>query len=538
MKTIKGTAINNLVTMGPIRIIDKTASIPQKMDIKDSDAELVLFENALDDAKNQLATLYDQILKTKGDDAADIIEVQQMMLEDEEYLDEIKDIISDEKICAAYAVYSVGQTYSHMFAEMDNEYMQARAADILDVSSRLVNTLLGKETDISFTNEKVILVADDLGPSETVKLDKEYVLAFVTVHGSTNSHTAILARAMGIPALVMVDVDLETLSAGTMAVVDGTSGEFILDPDEQTKAVAKDKMQDQEKDKEALSAYKGLPTETKSGQRIKLFANIGSVEEVQNVIDEDGEGIGLFRSEFLYIGRDSAPNEEEQYEAYKAVLEKMGDKPVIIRTLDIGADKQADYLGLPKEENPALGLRAIRICLTDRDLFKTQIKALLRAACFGNLYVMYPMIISEVEIDEIKEVVGECEEELKAAGNEYKIPHQGIMIETPAAVMMSEQLAKKVDFFSIGTNDLTQYTLAIDRQNQSLDKFYDSHHPAVLAMIKMVIDNSHKAGIWTGICGELGADISLTKTFLEMGVDELSVSTGAILKIRQTVREM
>jgi len=539
MIKISGTAVNKLVTVGPIRVLNDRNKAPKMVSITDSAAEIALFESSIEKANDQLSLLYEKVLEEKGEETADIINVQQMMLEDDDYLDAIKDMINDDKLCAAYAVYQTGQTFSEIFAGMDNAYMNARATDVIDISRRLVAILTGEGDDsLDLGDEKLILVADDLGPSETVKLDRNQVLAFVTVKGSANSHTAILARTMGIPALAMVNVDLECLNNGTIAVVDGERGEFILDPDEEVLEYAKEKMQTQDEEAKRLARLKGLLTETKSGKRVNLYANIGGPEDIDSVLEYDAEGIGLFRSEFLYLGKDKAPSEEEQYKAYKTVLEKMGDKAVIIRTLDIGADKQADYLNLPKEENPALGLRAIRICLTDNEIFKVQIRALLRAACHGNLHIMYPMIISESEIDEIKEIVTEVAKELDSENIKYRIPSQGIMIETPAAVIISKSLAKKVDFFSIGSNDLTQYTLAIDRQNESLAKFYNPYHEAIIAMIKMVIDNAHKAGIWAGICGELGADEKMTKTFIELGIDEISVTPRSVLKVRDIVRAL
>lgn len=536
MIKIKGKPVNNLVTSGPVKVIRKNSE-PGKRIIEDISKEIVLLEESIEKAKNQLKEIYESTLATKGEDMAAIIEVQIMMLEDDEFIDAIKDNIESEKVCASYAAYITGNTFAAMFAEMEDEYFRARSADILDISRRIVRVLTGQKEE-EFFDSKVIIVAEDLGPSETIRLDKDSVLAFVTLLGSVNSHTAILARTMNIPALVSTDFDMDALVDGTMAIVDGNEGLFIIDPEQHELEKALSIIEAQKRDADELGQLKGLETITKSGRKVKLFANIGSPEDADLVLEEDGEGIGLFRSEFLYIGRDSAPTEEEQYQAYKAVLEKMGDRPVIIRTLDIGADKQADYLNLPKEDNPAMGLRAIRICLTNKELFKTQLRALLRAAVHGNMLIMYPMIISEKEIDEIQLVVREAEEELRSESKEYRIPSQGIMIETPASVIMSESLAKKVDFFSIGTNDLTQYTLAIDRQNQSLDRFFDPHHPAVLEMIRMVAENAHKAGIWTGICGELAADTSLTETFIEMGIDELSVAPKSILKLRKAIRNL
>ena len=539
MIRLQGTSVSSLSAIGHIKKYNGMQSAPEMVAIEDIDQEIAKFEEAVNTANEQLQALYDKTLSEQGEEFAAIIEVQQMMLEDDDLLDGIRDCISDESVCAAWASYTVGRNFSEFFASMDNDYMKAKATDVLEATGRLARILTGQEEeDLASSGEKVILVADDLGPGETVRLDRDSILAFVTVRGSVNSHTAILARTMNIPALVAVDMDMDSLTDGALAIVDGKTGEFTIEPDDAVLAEMQEVIKAQEAKMELLKSLKGQATETKSGKRIKLYANIGSVQDVDSVISEDGEGIGLFRSEFLFLGRDSAPSEEEQFEAYRAVLKKMGDKPVIVRTLDIGADKKVDYLGLAEEENPAMGLRAIRICLTNHEIFKAQLRALLRAACFGNLHIMYPMIISESEIDEIKSIVDTVAKELEEENIAYKIPSQGIMIETPASVIISEELAKKVDFFSIGTNDLTQYTLAIDRQSQSLDRFYDSHHPAVLKMIKMVVDNSHNAGIWTGICGELGADESLTQTFVDMGVDELSVSPGAILGIRNIVRNM
>ena len=460
------------------------------------------------------------------------------MIEDMDYNDSIKNIINTESVNAEFAVAVTGDNFAEMFAAMDDDYMKARAADIRDVSNRLINILQGNETVDFSTMEPSIIVADDLTPSETVQMDKEKILAFVTVHGSTNSHTAILARMMNIPALVSVPMDISKIKNGTLAVVDGVNGEVIFEPSVETQTEVKKRMQVQKEQAELLNQLKGKENVTKSGKKINIYANIGAVGDVALVLENDASGIGLFRSEFLYLGREDFPSEEEQFRAYKQVAQNMADKKVIIRTLDIGADKKVDYFNLGEEDNPALGYRAIRICLKQPDIFKTQLRALLRAAVYGNISIMYPMIISVDEVRKIKEIVKEVADELQSLGIEYRIPEQGIMIETPASVIMSEELAHEVDFFSIGTNDLTQYTLAIDRQNAKLDDFYDSHHPAVLRMIKMATDNAHKAGIWCGICGELGADTELTEEFVKMGLDELSVSPSMVLKLRKIVREM
>ena len=532
-----GKTVYKAVARGPILVLDKQEVQITDATVADVEAEVARVVAAVDKAKAQIATLYEKALEEVGEESAAIFEVHQMMLEDDEYLDSIYGMIRDEGMNAEFAVQMTGNTFSQIFATMDDDYMRARAADILDISSRVIRVLTNQE-DVNLSDcDPSIIVAEDLSPSETVQMDKSKILAFVTVQGSTNSHTAILARMRNIPALVMTPVELNQLQNGTEAIVDGFTGEFLLEPSEDEIAKADEKINAELEKRRMLEALKGLPTETKSGQQVKLYANIGSVEDVEYVLENDAEGIGLFRSEFLYLGRCDLPTEEEQYNAYKKVLTAMGDRRVIIRTLDIGADKQADYLNLDKEENPALGYRAIRICLTQPKVFKTQIRALLRAAVYGKLAVMYPMIISPCEVEQIKAVVAEVEAELKAEGVAYAIPEQGIMIETPASVMMSDELAQMVEFFSIGTNDLTQYTLAIDRQNEKLAPFYDAHHPAVLRMIQMVVDNAHKHGIWAGICGELGADMELTDTFLKMGVDELSVAPGAVLPIRKLIRD-
>jgi phosphotransferase system enzyme I (PtsI) len=461
-----------------------------------------------------------------------------MILEDEDYLDAIDSMIRTECVNAEYAVAVTGDNFAEMFAGMDDDYMKARAADITDISNRLVRNLSG-ETEVDLgTLGPSIIVADDLTPSETVQMDKDKILAFVTVHGSTNSHTAILARMMNIPALVGVPMDLCQLQSGTLAVVDGFKGEVCFEPSEEICKEALRRMDEEKEKQELLLALKDKETVTLDGKEIKLYANIGSVSDVGYVLENDAEGIGLFRSEFLYLGKNDFPTEEEQFQAYKQVAQMMAGKKVIIRTLDIGADKQVDYFHLGEEENPALGYRAIRICLKQPEIFKTQLRALLRAAVYGNISIMYPMIISTEEVEQIYEIVEEVRKELEEAGIPYQIPEQGIMIETPAAVMISDELAQMVDFFSIGTNDLTQYTLAIDRQNAKLDDFYQPHHKAIMRMIQMVADNAHRHGKWVGICGELGADLELTEQFVRMGIDELSVAPSMILKIRKIIREM
>ena len=482
--------------------------------------------------------LYEKALKEVGEASAAIFEVHQMMLDDADFNEAIENIIRTQEVNAEYAVASAGDSFSEMFASMDDDYMRARAADIKDISERLVQNLIGGEgNDMNF-EEPVIVVADDLTPSETVQMDKDKILAFVTVHGSTNSHTAILARMMNIPALIGVNMNLEELKTGMEAVVDGFEGEMILEPTEEVKNATLTKIAEEEEKRKLLLELKGKENITLGGKKIELYANIGSASDVGYVLENDAGGIGLFRSEFLYIGRNELPSEEEQFQAYKQVAQNMAGKKVIIRTLDIGADKQADYLNLGEEENPALGYRAIRICLSQPEIFKTQLRAIFRASVYGNISIMYPMITSVEEVKKIQKIVAEVKKELYECDIPYKDVEEGVMIETPAAVIISDELAELVDFFSIGTNDLTQYTLAIDRQNEKLDTFYNPHHKAVLKMIQMVVDNSHKAGKWTGICGELGADTELTETFVRMGVDELSVAPSMILKLRKIIREM
>ena len=535
MISVKGKTVYKAIARGPILVMDKQEVQITDATVADVEAEVTRVTEAIETAKEQIGKLYEKALAEVGEESAAIFEVHQMMLEDDEYLESIFGMIRDDSLNAEYAVKMTGDTFSQIFASMDDEYMKARSADVLDISSRVIRVLTN-QADVSLDSASII-IADDLSPSETVQMDKSKILGFVTVHGSTNSHTAILARMMNIPALVMTPVDLASLQTGMEAIVDGINGEVIFNPTEEVAKEADVRIAAELEKRRMLETLKGQETVTKSGQHVHLYANIGSVEDVSYVLENDAEGIGLFRSEFLYLGRPDLPTEDEQFEAYKKVLTAMGDRKVIIRTLDIGADKQAESLALDKEENPALGYRAIRICLTCPVVFKTQIRALLRAAVYGNLSVMYPMIISPWEVEKIKEVVAEVEAELKAEGVEYKMPEQGIMIETPASVMMAEELAQLVDFFSIGTNDLTQYTLAIDRQNEKLDLFYDAHHPAVLRMIEMTVKAGHKHGAWVGICGELGADQELTQKFLEMGLDELSVAPSSVLPIRKLIRE-
>ena len=538
METLKGKAVYKGIALGKISVLRKTENVVKRVKIEDVDAELQRVEVAKAQAIEQLGKLYDKAVKEVGEASAAIFEVHQMMLEDLDFNEAIENVIRTQEVNAEYAVASTGDSFSEMFASMDDDYMKARAVDIKDISERLVQNLAGNgDNGLDFT-EPVIVVADDLTPSETVQMDKEKILAFVTVHGSTNSHTAILARMMNIPALIGVEMNLEDMQTGTEAVVDGFTGEFILCPEEEVKAKAQKKLDEENEKRNLLLELKGKENITLSGKKIELYANIGSAADVGYVLENDAGGIGLFRSEFLYIGRNELPSEEEQFQAYKQAAQNMAGKKVIIRTLDIGADKQADYLNLGKEENPALGYRAIRICLTQTDIFKTQLRAIFRASNYGQIAIMYPMITSVEEVKKIQEIVQEVKKELRDCEIPYKDVEEGIMIETPAAVMISDELAELVDFFSIGTNDLTQYTLAIDRQNEKLDAFYNPHHKAVLKMIQMVVDNAHKAGKWAGICGELGADLELTETFVRMGVDELSVAPSMILKLRKIVREM
>ena len=538
MQSFQGKSVYKGIVMGPVVVLKKNDYQVKRSRIEDADAETSRVQEAVKRSQEQLQKLYDKALKEVGEASAAIFEVHQMMLEDEDYLEAIQNMIQTEMVNAEYAVAVTGDNFSQMFASMDDDYMKARAADIKDISERLVRNLSGQEdADLSDIDPSVI-VADDLSPSETVQMDKEKILAFVTVHGTTNSHTAILARMMNIPALIGVPLALDELKNGTTAVVDGFTGQVTFEPDEETQAATLKRVQEEKEKLALLQELKGKENITLDGKKINIYANIGSVGDIGYVLENDAGGIGLFRSEFLYLGRNDFPTEEEQFQAYKQVVQTMAGKKVIIRTLDIGADKQVDYFNLGNEENPALGYRAIRICLKQPDIFKTQLRALFRAAVYGNLSIMYPMITSVEEVEKIYEIVKEVEIELKAQEIQYRIPEQGIMIETPAAVMISDRLAEMVDFFSIGTNDLTQYTLAIDRQNEKLDDFYNPHHEAVLRMIQMVVDNAHKCGKWAGICGELGADLTLTEKFVRMGLDELSVAPSMILKLRKIVREM
>jgi phosphotransferase system enzyme I (PtsI) len=537
MLKFQGKSVYQGIAIGKLSLYQKSNQIIKRKRIDNIEAEISRYEEASQAAISQLASLYEKALEEVGAENAAIFEIHQMMLQDADYIEGITTMIRTEQINAEYAVASTADRFAEVFSSMDDAYMKERAADVKDISERLVNCLSGNVSAGAVTQEPSIIVADDLAPSETVQMDKTKVLAFVTVHGSTNSHTAILARTMNIPALIGTELTLTESLNGVFAVVDGFTGTLILDPDQETLEKYQ-KQQAKELEKRALlQELKGKETKTIDGTEIKLYANIGDTSDLDSVLQNDAGGIGLFRSEFIYLGRDTFPTEEEQFKIYKTVAKAMGDKNVIIRTLDIGADKQVGYFNLDKEENPALGYRAIRICLRQPEIFKTQLRAILRASVFGNLSIMYPMIISLDELWAIKEIVKEVKLSLDAQGIAYQNVKEGIMIETPAAVMISDLLAKEVDFFSIGTNDLTQYTLAIDRQNPKLDYFYNAHHEAVLRMIKMVVDNAHKEGIWAGICGELGADMALTETFLKMGVDELSVSPSFILPVRKKVRE-
>lgn len=538
MITIKGKSVFGGVSIGKIMFYKRNEKVIKRTHVDDVDAEWKRFCDAKDTAVSQLKELYDKAIEDVGEANAMIFEIHQMMLEDLDYLESIENIIRTQEVNAEFAVATTADNFAQMFAAMDDAYMQGRAADVKDVSERVLDILCGVSGGMKEMTEPCIIAADDLAPSETVQLDKSKVLGFATMYGSSNSHTAILARTMNIPAVIGLGEDLLTKYDGKMAVIDGFTGMLYIDPDEETMKVMEEKRAKDQEQKALLEQLKGKENVTKSGQKINVYANIGNVSDVGAVLKNDAGGIGLFRSEFLYLENSDFPTEEQQFAVYKQVAENMAGKKVIIRTLDIGADKQVDYFNLDHEENPAMGYRAIRICLDRRDIFRTQLRALLRASAYGNIGIMYPMIISVDEVKEIKKIVESIKAELTEKGIEYGEVEQGIMIETPAAVMISDLLAEEVDFFSIGTNDLTQYTLAIDRQNSKLDNIYDSHHPAVLRMIQKTIENGHKAGCWVGICGELGADMTLTETFLKMGIDELSVSPTFVLPIRKLIREM
>ena len=537
MQIYKGKSVFGGIAIGKISVYKKDEQLVKRVKIEDADAEMERYTDARNIAAAQLQKLYDKALKEVGEANAAIFEVHQMMLEDEDYNESVENIIHSQMVNAEYAVASTADNFAQMFEAMDDDYMRGRAADVRDTSERVITVLAGGAGSGLDSDEPVIIAADDLAPSETVQLDKDKVLSFVTAHGSENSHTAILARTMGIPALIGTGIDLDETVDGKLGIVDGTNGVVYVDPDAELLEEMKKKQQEEQEKKRLLQTLKGKENITLDGQKVMLYANVGNIKDLGIALQNDAGGIGLFRSEFIYLGQDHYPTEEEQFQIYKTVAETMAGRRVIIRTLDIGADKQCDYFELDKEDNPAMGLRAIRICLTRPEIFKTQLRALFRASVYGNINIMYPMIISVDEVRQIKAIVEEVKAELAEQGIEYGNPAQGIMIETPASVMMSWELAEEVDFFSIGTNDLTQYTLAIDRQNSKLDKFFDSHHPAVLRMIQMTVENAHKAGIWCGICGELGADQALTKDFLAMGVDELSVSPGSILPLRKIILE-
>ena len=537
MEVYQGKSVFGGIAIGRISVHKKDEQQVKRVRIEDPEQEILRYRQAKQTAMEQLQGLYQKALKEVGEANAAIFEIHQMTLEDDDYNESVENIIRMQQVNAEYAVASTGDNFAQMFSAMDDDYMRARSADVKDISERVLSVLGGRATGIAASGEPVIIVADDLAPSETVQLNKDLVLSFVTVHGSVNSHTAILARTMSIPALIGTAIPLTDDIDGKVGIVDGKNGCIYVDPDEDTLGRMQQlKLEEQEK-KELLQTLKGRENITIDGKKIMLYANIGNSKDLAAVLQNDAGGIGLFRSEFIYLERDTFPTEEEQFQIYRTVAETMAGKPVIIRTLDIGADKKCDYFEMEPEENPAMGCRAIRICLTRPEIFKTQLRALFRASAFGNISIMYPMIISVDELRKIKTIVAEIRQELTEQGVTFGEPKQGIMIETPAAVMMSEELAKEVDFFSIGTNDLTQYTLAIDRQNPKLDAFYDPHHPAVLRMIQMVVENAHKAGIWAGICGELGADTTLTRRFLAMGVDELSMSPGSILPVRKIILE-
>ena len=538
MVIYEGKAVFEGIAIGKISVYAKNEQSVKRIKVEDTAAEIERYAKARDKSIEQLKALYEKAVKEVGEASAEIFEAHQLMVDDEDYIESVENIIESEEVNAEYAVAVTGDNFAKMFSEMEEEYFRGRAADIKDITERILNALSGEGADGIVSDEPVIVVADDLAPSETVQMDKDMILSFVTVHGSANSHTSILAKTMSIPAIIGCPIPLSDEVNGKLAIVDGYEGKIYVEPDEDILAAKKKLLLEEEEKKNLLERLKGKENVTLDGQKINLYANIGNTKDLGLVLKNDAGGIGLFRSEFIYLGSDNYPTEDEQFAIYKQVAQTLAGKKVIIRTLDIGADKQADYFELPKEENPAMGLRAIRICLTRPEVFKTQLRAILRASAFGKISIMFPMIISVDEVKKIKSIVEEVKKELDADGLAYdKDIELGIMIETPAAVMIADELAEEVDFFSVGTNDLTQYTLAIDRQNQSLDEFYDSHHPAIMRMLAMIADAAHRHGAWAGICGELGADLSLTKEFLAMGYDELSVSPGRILPIRKTVLE-
>ena len=538
MITLSGKSVFGGVSIGRLMFYKRSDKVIKRTHVDDVEGEVARFQKAKDTAVEQLKGLYEKALNDVGEANAMIFEIHQMMLEDLDYLESIENIIRTQEVNAEFAVATTADNFSQMFASMDDAYMQGRAADVKDVSERVLDILCGTSEGMKEMTEPCIIAADDLAPSETVQLDKSKVLGFATMYGSSNSHTAILARTMNIPAVIGLGEELSQEYDGKEAIIDGFTGTLYIDPDEETMKEMQEKRAKDLEQKALLEQLKGKENITKSGRKINVYANIGNVSDVGSVLKNDAGGIGLFRSEFLYLENTDFPAEEQQFAVYKQVAENMAGKKVIIRTLDIGADKQVDYFGLDKEENPALGYRAIRICLTRPEIFKTQLRALYRAAVYGNISIMFPMIISVGEIHRIKEIIAEVKAELKNEGIPYKDDVElGVMIETPASVMISRDLAKEVDFFSVGTNDLTQYTLAIDRQNAKLDAFYDPHHPAILAMIKMAAENAHAEGAWISICGELGADLELTQKFLDMGLDELSVSPSMVLPLRKKIRE-
>ena len=538
MITLEGKSVFGGVALGKIQFYKRNEITIKRTRVEDVEAEVERFQNAKAKTLELLKGLYEKALEDVGEANAMIFEAHQLMLEDPDYVESIENIIRTQDVNAEYAIGATADNFAAIFEAMDDAYMQGRAADVRDVSERLLQALSSQNEPVMVMDEPVIIAADDLVPSETVQLDKEKVLSFVTMYGSANSHTAILARTMNIPAVIGLGEALKEEYDGKVAIVDGVDGKVYIDPDEETMASMQKKQKKDQEQKELLNQLKGKENVTKSGQKVNVYANIGNLADVGAVLKNDAGGIGLFRSEFLYLESDTYPTEEQQFAVYKKVAETMAGKKVIIRTLDIGADKQVDYFKLDKEDNPALGYRAIRICLTRPEIFKTQLRALYRASAYGQISIMFPMIISVAEVKKIKEIVEEVKAELRTEGAAFREDVElGIMIETPAAVMVSRELAKEVDFFSVGTNDLTQYTLAIDRQNQKLEDFYDSHHPAVLAMIRMAAESAHAEGKWIGICGELGADVTLTETFLKMGIDELSVAPGMVLKVRQKIRE-
>ena len=538
MITLEGKSVFGGVAIGKIQFYKRNEITIKRTRVEDVEAEVERFQNAKAKTLELLKGLYEKALEDVGEANAMIFEAHQLMLEDPDYVESIENIIRTQDVNAEYAIGATADNFAAIFEAMDDAYMQGRAADVRDVSERLLQALSSQNETVMVMDEPVIIAADDLVPSETVQLDKEKVLSFVTMYGSANSHTAILARTMNIPAVIGLGEALKEEYDGKVAIVDGVDGKVYIDPDEETMASMQKKQKKDQEQKELLNQLKGKENVTKSGQKVNVYANIGNLADVGAVLKNDAGGIGLFRSEFLYLESDTYPTEEQQFAVYKKVAETMAGKKVIIRTLDIGADKQVDYFKLDKEDNPALGYRAIRICLTRPEIFKTQLRALYRASAYGQISIMFPMIISVAEVMKIKEIVEEVKAELRTEGAAFREDVElGIMIETPAAVMVSRELAKEVDFFSVGTNDLTQYTLAIDRQNQKLEDFYDSHHPAVLAMIRMAAESAHAEGKWIGICGELGADVTLTETFLKMGIDELSVAPGMVLKVRQKIRE-